>query len=61
MDSKTFERLLSYHSLGQPCLRDMVFDYYCGVLKDTDKAGASTKLYTDNLFEKFVKKETWEP
>jgi hypothetical protein len=53
-----FERMLSYHSLGQPCLRDMVFDYYCGVLKDTDKAHAATKNYTDNLCDKFIRKES---
>jgi hypothetical protein len=59
MNSIEFERLLSYHlelwGHEAPTLRDMVFDYYCGQFKDLDKANAATKLYTDEIYKKFVK------
>lgn len=57
----TFEQLLSTRVMSrparmeQPTLRDMIFDYYCGVFKDCDKANAATKEYTDELARIFVK------
>lgn len=55
MNNVAFERMLSYRQrIGlkdQPTLRDMVFDYYCGELKDTELANDKTKLYIAQLWE----------
>jgi hypothetical protein len=40
----------------EPCLRDMVFDYYCRKYpNNVERAQAATKSYTDGLHAKFVK------
>lgn len=49
-----FEQLLSYRPYGQDiCLRDAVFDYFCKMLKDTDRANAATKQFTDQIHRLF--------
>lgn len=58
MTSQEFERMLSarpkFNGSEAPCLRDMIFDYCCGVLQDVDKANDKTKQYTDQLYSQFV-------
>lgn len=58
--SLLFERLISYRpphrraqqNWEQLCLRDMVFDNYCRMFMDADKADAATKEYLDEIFKK---------
>lgn len=61
MNDVEFEKLLSAkpaHSVSDnlPCLRDMIFDYYCEVFSE-DKANRLTKTYTDELFKMFVNRK----
>jgi hypothetical protein len=57
MTSVEFEQLLSHCPGGQQiCLRDALFDYFCGALKDSDRANRATKHFTDLLHDKFVAK-----
>lgn len=54
MNAVKFEQMLSFRpSHDALCLRDFIFDYYCGKLQDTDRANRCTKNFTDSLFEKF--------
>lgn len=55
-----FEQLVSFRPRlsntvqdSAPCLRDMVFDYYCRKYQDTDKADATTKAYLDAIWEQY--------
>lgn len=61
MNDIEFERLLSYRpttdGMHRLCLRDFIFDYYCGQCKDADKANAETKAYTDQLYLQFVNRK----
>lgn len=60
-----FERMLSArpsftssagHDQEAPCLRDMVFDYFCRKYPNNDsKPQQATKEYTDRLFERLVR------
>lgn len=54
MDSVQFERLISARNPNM-CLRDMAFDYFCAVNKDTQIANQKTKEFFDRLHEQFVK------
>lgn len=60
MNLVKFEQMISYHPdvsiprdgtyIDQPTLRDMIFDYYCGVFKnDADRANKMTKAYLDDI------------
>ncbi len=50
-----FEQLLSHKPKGEQfCIRDAIFDLYCGITKDTEKANVKTKQFTDELYRVFV-------
>lgn len=62
MDAVKFERLISYRPVldfqtrfEEPTLRDMVFDYYVGMYKNSETANDKTKEYLDNVYKRFVK------
>lgn len=65
MNDVEFERLLSFRpklqhqlSFEQPCLRDMIFDYYCGKYQNqSEKANEVKQAYTDELFKLFVNRK----
>jgi hypothetical protein len=56
MTSIEFERLLSaYGSEDSPCIRDLIFDYYCRRFpNDPARPTEFMKKYTDALYERLV-------
>lgn len=65
MTAVEFEQLLSTrqpytnrsgHTQDAPCIRDMIFDYFCGKYpNDPHRPNIATKEYTDHLYAKLVR------
>lgn len=56
MTSVEFERMLSAYAWDEaPCIRDMIFDYYCRKFpNDPNRPTEYMKKYTDALYERLV-------
>ena len=57
MNASIFEKWLSFKPKfdppnEEPCLRDMVFNYYADVFED-DKADRLTKAYIEQIWERY--------
>lgn len=61
MNDVEFEKLLSYRpttdGIRRLCLRDFIFDYYCAMWGDKERANEFTKAYTDELYKQFVNRK----
>jgi hypothetical protein len=57
MTSVDFERFLSaYPSVDAPCVRDLIFDYYCRKHpNDVELPARKMKAYTDALHDRLVR------
>jgi hypothetical protein len=56
MTSVEFERMLSAYAWDEaPCIRDLIFDYYCRKFPNDDRRPTEyMKKYTDALYERLV-------